>query len=180
MLQLQPITFPEAAEFVTRYHRHHSAPVGWKFGIAVSANDAVVGVVMVGRPVARRLDTGWTLEVTRCCTDGAHNAASMLYGAAWRATKALGYRRLVTYTLPSESGSSLRAAGYVNLYTTPGRSWSVPTRPRVDTHPLGQKLLWERVIEPLRPCAIDPVTTPTGDGVDSETRAPEQDSEHPG
>ena len=146
MLSLQPITFQEAARFVTRHHRHHSAPVGWKFGIAVSAADAVVGVVMVGRPVARQLDNGWTLEVTRCCTDGAHNAASMLYGAAWRATKALGYRRLVTYTLPSESGSSLRAAGYVNLYTTPGRSWNVPSRPRVDTHPLGQKLLWERAM----------------------------------
>lgn len=142
-LELQPITFPEAAAFIAAHHRHHLPPIGWKFGIAVNDGERVVGVVTVGRPVARRLDNGWTLEVTRCCTDGTKHAASMLYGAAWRAAKALGYKRLITFTLASESGTSLRAAGWRDLYTTPGRSWSVPSRPRVDTHPLGQKTLWE-------------------------------------
>jgi len=142
-LELQPIDFKEATTFVRQYHRHHDPSIGWKFGIAANDGEKVVGVVMVGRPVARHLDDGWTLEVTRCCTDGTKNANSLLYGAAWRATKAMGYRRLITYTLASERGTSLTAAGWRSLYEVKGRSWSCPSRPRVDTHPLGQKTLWE-------------------------------------
>src|SRR5262245_47099159 len=142
-LALQPITWPEACAFLRRHHRHHLPPVGWRFGLAVSAGAQVVGVVTVGRPVARHLDNGWTLEVTRCCTDGTPHVASKLYAAAWRATRALGYKRLVTYTLASERGTSLTAAGYRVLYAVEGRSWSCPSRPRVDTHPLEDKLLWE-------------------------------------
>jgi hypothetical protein len=142
-LHLQPITFKEASAFVRTHHRHHLPPVGWKFGIAVNDGAKVVGVVTVGRPVARHADDGATLEVTRCWTDGTKHAASMLYGAAWRAAKALGFTRLITYTLKEEPGTSLKAAGWTALYETPGRSWSCPSRPRVDTHPLGQKTLWE-------------------------------------
>lgn len=145
-LQLQPITFKEATTFVARHHRHHPPSKGWKFGIAANDGEKVVGVVMVGRPVSRMLDTGWTLEVTRCCTDGTKNAASMLYGAAWRATKALGYRRLITYTLAEETGASLRAAGWRDLYQTRKfKSWNTPSRPRVDHAPTGQKTLWEAI-----------------------------------
>lgn len=144
-LVLVPVAWDEACAFVRLHHRHHQAPPGWKFGVGVAEGGRLVGVAMVGRPVARRLDDGLTLEVTRCCTDGTRNAASMLYGAAWRATAALGYQRLITYTLVSEPGTSLRAAGWRDLYTTPGRSWSVPSRPRADKHPLGQKRLWEAV-----------------------------------
>ena len=143
MLTLQPITYAEACAFIRLNHSHHLPPQGWKFGIAVNDGERVVGVVTVGRPVARALDDGWTLEVTRCCTDGAKNAASMPYGAAWRATKALGYRRLVTYTLVEEAGTSLLAAGYRALYETAGGSWDCPSRPRVDRHPTSQKTLWE-------------------------------------
>lgn len=142
-LSLQPITYKEACAFITTHHRHHLPPVGWKFGIGVNDGTNVVGVVTVGRPVSRVLDDGLTLEVNRCCTDGTQHVASMLYGAAWRASKALGYRRLITYTLASEAGTSLKAAGWTMLYETPGRSWSCPSRPRVDTHPIGQKTLWE-------------------------------------
>ena len=142
-LEIQPIDFKEATAFVRRHHRHHDPSVGWKFGMAVNDGERVVGVIVVGRPVARHLDDGWTLEVTRCCTDGTKNAASMLYGAAWRAAKAMGYRRLITYTLATEPGTSLAAAGWRSLYEVKGRSWSCPSRPRVDTHPLGQKTLWE-------------------------------------
>ena len=141
MLELQPITYKEASIFISEYHRHHLPPQGWKFGIGVNDGKKVVGVVTVGRPVARKLDDGYTLEVTRCCTDGTKNAASMLYGASWRATKALGYKRLITYTLEEEPGTSLVAAGYKELYKTSGKSWSVPSRPRVDKHPLGVKRL---------------------------------------
>ena len=143
-IELQPITFREAAVFVDRFHRHHSAPIGHKFSIAASSNGEVIGVAIVGRPVARRSDDGWTLEVTRVCVHEGHkNAASMLYGACWRAAQALGYKRMVTFTLASEPGTSLVAAGWERRYQTPGKSWSVPSRPRVDTHPLGQKTLWE-------------------------------------
>ncbi len=100
---------------------------------------------MVGRPVARHSDNGFTLEVNRVCTDGAHNACSMLYGASWRAAKALGYRRLITYTLPSEGGASLRAAGWKLIGERGGGNWNVRSRPRIDTAELlrGQKSLWE-------------------------------------
>ena len=145
MLNLQPITFEEAATFVNQHHRHHIPSVGWKFGIAVNDGHDVRGVVMVGRPVARHLDDGRTLEVTRCCTDGAKNAASMLYGAAWRATKALGYARLITYTLDTEPGTSLRAAGWREIGAAGGGSWHTPNsgRPRVDKHPTQPKIRWE-------------------------------------
>jgi len=142
-LQLQPITYAEACEFIRMHHRHHLPPQGWKFGIAVNDGERVVGVVTVGRPVARHNDDGWTLEVTRCCTDGTRNAASLLYGAAWRAARAMGYRRLITYTLAEESGSSLRGAGWRVVGQTAGGSWSRQSRPRIDRHPTGQKTLWE-------------------------------------
>lgn len=142
-LSLQPITYGEACAFIGQHHRHHVPPQGWKFGMAVNDGATVRGVITVGRPVARHLDNGLTLEVTRCCTDGAKNAASMLYGAAWRAAKAMGYQRLITYTLASERGTSLEAAGWQAVYETPGRTWNNPSCPRVDKHPLGQKTLWE-------------------------------------
>lgn len=142
-IELQPITYADACEYVKQYHRHHPAPQGHKFSIAVADEQRVVGVVMVGRPVARAYDNGRTLEVTRCCTDGTKNAASMLYAAAWRAARSLGYRRMVTYTLITEPGTSLRAAGWRVLHQTKGGSWNCPTRPRVDKHPTGQKTLWE-------------------------------------
>jgi hypothetical protein len=118
---------------------------GTKFAVAVSDDIGVPGVALVGRPVARRLDDGWTLEVNRCCTDGARNAPSMLYRAAWRAARAMGYRRLITYTLPQEGGASLRGAGMRLLGEAGGGNWNKPSRPRVDTAALlqGQKLLWE-------------------------------------
>lgn len=142
-LELQPITFKEAARFVKLHHRHHQPPQGAKFAIGLNNGERVVGVIIVGRPVARKLDDGYTAEVTRCCTDGTKHAPSKLYAAAWRAARAMGYRRLITYTLEREPGTSLIAAGWKEVGSTPGRSWSVPSRPRVDTHPLGQKTLWE-------------------------------------
>ena len=143
MLSLQPITFAEAAEFVRAVHRHHIPPVSHKFSIAVNDGSKICGVVIVGRPVARAFDNGYTAEVTRCCTDGTKNTASMLYAAAWRAARAMGYRRLITYTLVEEPGTSLRASGFKEIAKTKGGSWNCPSRPRIDKAPLGQKLLWE-------------------------------------
>lgn len=142
-LQLQPITYREACAFIAQHHRHHLPPQGWKFGVAVNDGAQVVGVVTVGRPVARHYDNGYTLEVTRCCTDGTKNAASMLYGAAWRAARALGYKRLITYVLQSEIGTSVKAAGWRVVGEAGGGSWDVPSRPRVQTAPTERKTLWK-------------------------------------
>lgn len=142
-LSLQPITFGEACRFITEHHSHHLPPQGWKFGIAVNDGEKVVGVITIGRPVARMLDDGWTVEVTRCCTDGTRNVASMLYGAASRASFALGYKRIITYTLESELGTSLKCANYKIVGMAGGGSWNCKSRPRVDKHPIGQKVLWE-------------------------------------
>lgn len=144
-LELQPISYDEAVAFIRKHHRHHRAPQGWKFGIAVNDGEKVVGVVTVGRPVARLSDNGWTLEVTRCCTDGTPHAASKLYAAAWRAARAMGYARLITYTLQSERGVSLEAAGWRCIGEAGGGTWNRKARPRVDTHPTEQKTLWEAV-----------------------------------
>jgi len=143
-LELQPITFKEACDFIVAYHSHHLPPQGWKFGIGVNDGEKVVGVIVIGRPVSRFMDNGWTLEVTRCCTDKTHNVASMLYSAAWRAVRSMGYKRLITYTLKEEPGTSLIAAGWKALYETKGGEWNCNSRPRVQgKYPIGQKTLWE-------------------------------------
>lgn len=145
MIQLQPISFADACEFVRRFHRHHIPPQGWMFGTSVSDGEKVVGVVTVGRPIARRFDDGWTLEVTRLCTDGTKNASSMLYGAAYRMAKALGYRRVITYTLASESGASLVASGWREVHKTRGGSWDRAKRPRTVKASIESKTLWEAI-----------------------------------
>ena len=145
-LDLVPVSFADACAFVDAWHRHHAPPQGHKFSIGVASDRVLVGVVMVGRPVARHLDDGQTLELTRCAADGTPNASSMLYAAAWRAAKALGYRRLVTYTQRGESGASLRAAGWSVVAERPARpGWNVPSRPRdLKGTENVQRFLWEQ------------------------------------
>ncbi len=143
-MTLFPLTLKEANAIVEKWHRHHKPVVGCRFAIGVSVDQECVGVAIVGRPLARMLDDGWTAEVTRCATDGTRNACSKLYGAAWRAWRAMGGRRLVTYTLPSEGGASLRGAGWTCLGEAGGGSWSRKDRPRIDLHPLQVKFRWER------------------------------------
>lgn len=111
-LYVAPITFRAACAFVAELHRHNKPPRGHKFSISVRCGDTLHGVAMAGRPVARHFDDGVTLEVNRTCTDGTPNANSMLYGAVWRAAKAMGYRRCITYTQADECGASLRAVGW--------------------------------------------------------------------
>lgn len=145
-LRVVPITLREANAYIERHHRHHGPTRGCIVVAAVADElDNVRGVAVAGRPVARLLQDGFTAEVTRVCTDGAANACSMLYRALWRACKALGYLRLVTYTLPQEGGSSLRAAGFALVGEAGGGTWNRPLngRPRVDLHPMQEKLRWE-------------------------------------
>lgn len=142
-LELRPITFALACDFIDRHHRHHKRPQGWKFGTSVWDENKMVGVIIVGRPVARMLDNGKTLEVTRCCTDGTKNAASLLYGAVWRAAKSLGYEKVITYTLAEEPGTSLRAAGWKCIGIRGGGEWSRPSRQRNAQPNTGKKTLWQ-------------------------------------
>ena len=112
MLRIVPVTLEQANAVVARLHRHNKPVVGAKFCIGVQQGDQLVGVAIVGRPVAPKLDDGFTAEITRVCTDGTRNAASALYGACRKAARAMGYDRIFTYTLPEEGGASLRAAGF--------------------------------------------------------------------
>lgn len=139
-VELRPISQADAFAYIREHHRHHGVPVGalWWHG-AHNDEGQFVGVAVVVRPVARRLDDGLTVEVTRLCTDGTFNACSILYAAARRVAIDKGYRRGITYILKTEDGASLRASGWTFFGTTPGKSWSVPARPRSDKHPLGTK-----------------------------------------
>lgn len=143
MLAIVPISFDDAKAFIRQHHRHHVPPQGHKFSIAASDGERIVGVACIGRPVARMLDDGWTLEVTRLATDGTANACSFLYARAWRIVQAMGFRRLITYILDSEPGVSLAAAGWRCIGRTHDKKgWDRAGRPRVERNP-GQKLLWE-------------------------------------
>ena len=132
-----------ANQYVLGHHRHHKPSVGHKFSIGLTDGEQLVGVVIVGRPVSRMLDDGYTAEVTRCCTDGTPHAPSKLYAAAWRAARAMGYRRLVTYILESEPGTSLHAAGWREIGRAGGGRWSRPSRLRKDDHPVCPKTRFE-------------------------------------
>jgi hypothetical protein len=140
-----PVTFREACAFVEMWHRHLPPARGHVLSIGVATDDAVLrGVATVGRPVARLLQDGRTLEVNRAATDGTPNANSALYGAAWRAARALGWTRLVTYTQDGETGASLRAAGWRVLAERPAHSgWDRPSRPRTDRAEVLPRTLWE-------------------------------------
>lgn len=142
-LVLVPLTRPEAQAFIRQHHRHHRPPVSDLFRVGAAEDDSIVGVAVVGRPMARMACDGRTAEVVRLCTLGGRNVCSFLYGACWRAAKALGYLRLITYTLPEEGGASLRAAGWRLVGEAGGGSWSRKGRPRVDAHPTQTKLRWE-------------------------------------
>lgn len=144
------IDLAEANAFVSAHHRHHRPVVGHLFSLAAVADfddcgaSKIVGVVIVGRPVSRMRDDGVTAEVTRLCTDGTKNACSFLYGAAAKAAFALGFKRIGTYILATEPGTSLTGAGWRMIGETTGGSWSRSDRPRVDKHPTQAKLLFER------------------------------------
>jgi hypothetical protein len=128
MLQIRPITLRAACAFIAEHHRHSKPPRGHKFSVAAYDDDTLVGVATAGRPVARHFDDGFTLEVNRTCTDGTANANSLLYGAVWRAAKAMGYKRCLTYTQADETGASLRAVGWKRRKElAPRGSWADST-----------------------------------------------------
>ena len=129
-LEIVPMTLREANAYVEQHHRHHGPATGQKYSIGLSDGGKIVG-----------------LEVNRLCTDGTKNACSMLYAAAWRAARAMGYKRLVTYILESENGASLRAAGWKCVGQAGGLRWTGERRPEVDLYPAQMKIRFEQVVK---------------------------------
>ena len=123
-MEIVPITFKQACEFINKYHRHHKPTVGCKFCIGVVEDGVLHGVAICGRPVSRYLDDGRTLEVNRLCTDGKRNACSMLYGACCRVAKAMGYKEVITYILETEDGASLKASNFTCEGKAGGTHWT--------------------------------------------------------
>jgi len=144
-MKIVPITLKAANAFVTQYHRHHKASVGHKFSIGLSEDDVLIGVAIMGRPVARGSDNGFTIEVARLCTNGAKNACSMLYQAAARSSKELGYNKIQTYILQIESGTSLKASGWKMEAVTAGGQWKhTDGKQRRTDQPTMPKQRWVR------------------------------------
>ena len=146
-LEITPVTLREARAWVNRHHRHHRAPQGGLFAIGTAIGDPMgkmVGVAIVGKPVARALDNDFTVEVRRLAVlEGFPNACSMLYAACWRAARAMGYRKAITYVLDTEPGTSVAAAGWKVVAQTKPEGWDRPGRPRVDLYPEQAKLRFE-------------------------------------
>lgn len=142
-MKLVPITLREANAFVVEHHRHHPPARGCRFCLGAEVDGRLVAVAVVARPRAKSYDPRTTCEVVRLASDGTRNACSFLYGAVRRVAQAMGFLKTLTYTLASEPGSSLRAAGFRESARIKGRSWSRPKRERVDRHPLQDKIRWE-------------------------------------
>jgi hypothetical protein len=150
-LRICPVTLRQAQQFVETHHRHCGRQHGHKFSVGLQEDGLLIGVVTAGKPIARANDDGYTLEITRCCVlEGHRNASSRLYAAAIRAGKAMGFTRVITYSLPEESGASLRAAGFQSdgLTKHNPNGWNMPGRPRVKPakYPDGPKIRWSKVI----------------------------------
>jgi hypothetical protein len=142
MLEVVPVTLAAANAFVASLHRHNKPVTGHRFSVGVAMGGQLVGVAIVGRPVAPALDDGRAAEITRVCTDGTRNAASKLYGAARRAALALGYGPIYTYTLPEEGGASLRAAGFkLDKSDAGGAAAMWHNRPGRTVEPVGSDLV---------------------------------------
>ena len=148
-MNICPITLKTAQAFVKAHHRHNDPPQGHKFSIGLIDGGQLVGVVITGQPIARGNCDGYTAEITRCCVlDNQRNANSRLYAAAIRAARAMGYRRVITYTLPEESSASLKAVGFRADGLTQNKpdGWNMPGRPRKKPikYPYCQKIRWVR------------------------------------
>jgi hypothetical protein len=148
-LRIVPLTLSQANELVARWHRHHRPVVGHRFSLGCEQAGQLVGAVIVGRPVAYKTDQGRVAEVTRLVTDGTHNACSMLYQAAARTAKEMGFDRIQTFILASELGISLKASGWRCDGETPGKAWIRSETRRLfddDAYALGAKTRWVRTL----------------------------------
>ena len=143
--QIRPITLKVANEFINKHHRHHGGTVGCKFSIALFEGEKMIGVAICGRPVSRRLDHGEICEINRLCTLGGENSCSALYGACSRIAKEMGYKKIITYILESESGISLKASNFSCDGEAGGTHWT-GDRDRGQNIPYEKKLRWSRIL----------------------------------
>ena len=146
MMKAIPLELKQANAFVAETHRHHDPVHRDKFRIGCECDGRLVGVVQVGRPVSRMLDDGKTVEVVRLATDGSKDVCSFLYAKAARIAKEMGYSKIITYILDTESGTSLKASGWQKEADTSGGEWTRPSRPRQTTAPICKKQRWSRVL----------------------------------
>ncbi len=151
MLKARPLTLKQANELINLLHRHHKKVQGHRFSIgALDENEDLVGAIVVGRPVARAMPQYEVAEVTRLVTNGYKNACSFLYAAAARAAKAMGFLKIQTYILESESGISLKAAGWSLEKKTKGGDWNTPARRgRRTDQPQVKKQRWSKALNGL-------------------------------
>ena len=137
-----PITLKQANAFVIDNHRHHGKTAGCKFALGLINAKDLVGVAICGRPISRFLDDGLTLEVNRLCTDGTRNVCSMLYASCVRVARDMGYKRVITYTLASETGASLKASNFVDDGIAGGTMWTGKRSGRDNGVPQEMKRRW--------------------------------------
>ena len=153
-LVIRPIKLKDTNAYVGQHHRHNFPTNGHKWSLACYDGDRLCGVAIAGQPVARNLDDGETIEVRRVCTDGTFNACSKLYGACARVAKEMGYRRIITYTLITEPGTTMKASGWTSAGEAGGTTWDRPSRPREEyqeslfgterKYPNEKKVRWEK------------------------------------
>ena len=160
-LEIRPITFKTASQYIDQHHRHNGKTVGCKFVIGCFEGEKMVGVAVCGRPISRHYDDGFTLEINRVCTDGTHNACSMLYGASCRIAKDMGYKKVITYTLVTENGASLKASNFKCEGEAGGIEWTGERNPNNKAYkqmslfptkekPHVMKQRWVRCFEPYK------------------------------
>lgn len=143
-MEIKPCELRDANTFIEKLHRHHKRVKGHRFSLGAWKDEKLVGVVCVGRPVARLTDASKILEVTRLCTDGTKNACSALYNAAARVGREMGFEKIQTFILESEPGTSLKASGWIREGESAGGSWNRQSRMRFDKAPLDVKVRWSR------------------------------------
>ena len=146
-LKVVPLTLDQLNAFVTEHHRHHKRVQGHRFSLGVERSGVLVGACSVGRPVARNTEQYRIAEVTRLVTDGSKNACSILYAAAARACKAMGFDVIQTFILESEPGTSLRAAGWSLDAISAGGDWNSGGRSRRTDQPQGPKQRWRKQLQ---------------------------------
>jgi len=150
-IKIIPVTLRRANDFVINHHRHHSKIQGCKFCIGiVDDTDILRGVAIVGRPLSRYLDNGFTAEVTRCCTDGIKNGCSFLYAACERIARQMGYVQIITYILAIEYGASLKASNWTRNGLCGGGSWNTAKRPRPNSVNLGKKVMYSKSLQKVK------------------------------
>lgn len=147
MMKAIPLELWQANAFVANYHRHHDPVHRDKFRVGCECEGKLIGVIQVGRPVSRMLDDGYTVEVVRLATDGSRNVCSFLYAKAARIAAEMGYTKIITYILETESGASLKASGWKKEAETRGGEWTRPSRPRQTTAPVCKKQRWSKKLQ---------------------------------